>query len=256
MKAILFFLAASTGIIFAQDASAPNEKDSAIAISQELKALIDAPTLSDTQWNNVDAEIDGYQKQFGVSPQTTNNVVLLRKSELKLADSLNNPEKYDALVQKLSHDPVPEVAALVARIVELKSKPLDLKFTAVDGRAVDLSALRGKVVLIDFWATWCGPCVGEVPNVVSTYQKYHDQGFEIVGISLDEDKDALQSFTASKGMTWPQYFDGQGWKNAISSSFEIHSIPAMWLVNKQGMLVTMDGRNDLEGQVAKLVTAP
>src|SRR5271170_2946664 len=115
-----------------------------------------------------------------------------------------------------------------------QTQPLDLKFTAVDGSQVDLANLRGKVVLIDFWATWCPPCRGEVPNVVAAYQKYHDQGFEVIGISLDQDKDALLSFTKQNGMVWPQYFDGKGWDNTVSKSFGIDSIPAMWLVDKKG----------------------
>ena len=104
------------------------------------------------------------------------------------------------------------------RLAELKTKPLDLKFTAVDGTEVDLSKLRGKVVLVDFWATWCGPCMAEMPAVLAAYKKYHDKGFEIVGISLDQDKDSLLQVTKDKGMVWPQYFDGKGWGNEISSS--------------------------------------
>ncbi|MCE0498901.1 MAG: TlpA family protein disulfide reductase [Methylacidiphilales bacterium] len=134
-----------------------------------------------------------------------------------------------------------------------QTKPLDLKFTAVDGSQVDLANLRGKVVLIDFWATWCPPCRGEVPNVVAAYQKYHGQGFEVIGISLDQDKDALLAFTKQNGMVWPQYFDGQGWNNSVSSRFGIDSIPAMWLVGKDGKVATMDGRDDLAGQVEKLL---
>jgi len=136
------------------------------------------------------------------------------------------------------------------------SKPLDLKFTAVDGRAVDLSKLRGKVVLIDFWATWCPPCRGEVPNVVAAYQKYHSQGFAIMGVSLDSDKDALLSFTKENGMVWPQYFDGKGWDNDISKGFGIDSIPAMWLVGKDGKVITTNARDDLAGQVAAALKAP
>ena len=133
------------------------------------------------------------------------------------------------------------------------SKPLDLTFIGVDGQPVSLAALRGKVVLIDFWATWCPPCRGEVPNVVAVYQKYHDQGFEVIGISLDENKDALLAFTQQNGMTWPEYFDGRVWDNQVSSRFHVHLIPTMWLVGRDGMLVTKDGRDDLAGQVARLV---
>ncbi|WP_395735784.1 TlpA family protein disulfide reductase [Prosthecobacter sp.] len=136
---------------------------------------------------------------------------------------------------------------------ELKTKPLDLKFTAVDGREVDVSKLQGKVVLIDFWATWCGPCVAELPNVLKAYKELHPKGFEIVGISLDSDKAELEAFVKQKGMEWPQFFDGKGWKNEISSKYGIDSIPAMWLLNKKGMVVSTNARGDLETKVSKLL---
>jgi len=136
------------------------------------------------------------------------------------------------------------------------SEPVDLSFTAVDGSQVDLATLRGKVVLLDFWATWCGPCQGEVPNVVGVYNKYHDQGFEIVGISLDQDRDSLNQFTASHGMPWPQFFDGQGWDNSLAQRFGVRSIPQMWLLDRQGRIVTKEGRDNLDGQVAALLNTP
>jgi thiol-disulfide isomerase/thioredoxin len=136
---------------------------------------------------------------------------------------------------------------------EFVGKPIGLKFNAADGSPIDLTKLHGKVVLIDFWATWCGPCMKEVPNVVAAYAKYHDKGFEIVGISLDEDKDNMLKVAAQKGMAWPQYFDGKGWKNEVSTAFHIRSIPTMWLVDKKGLVATTEARGNLDAEIARLL---
>ncbi len=204
-------------------------------------------------WDAVDARIDAYQKEFGVDPKTTKAVVTLRKLQLKIASRTGEPSRYRSLIEKLSKDRVPEVAALVEKLVNLQDHPLELKFTSVDGREVSLASLRGKVVLIDFWASWCPECRDKIADVVAIYQKYHDQGLEIVGISLDQDKKVLQAFAAKNRMVWPQYFDGKGWDNAVSRGYGVYEIPAIWLVDKKGMLVSTDGRYDLAGQVAQLL---
>jgi len=122
----------------------------------------------------------------------------------------------------------------------------------VDGKPFNLAAYKGKVVLVDFWATWCGPCIAELPNVMKAYEKHHPKGFEIVGISLDSDKSKLEKFTKEKNMTWQQYFDGQGWNNKLSGKYGVNSIPATYLLDGEGKIIAKDLRgDDLETAVAK-----
>ena len=137
--------------------------------------------------------------------------------------------------------------------VNLKTQPLGLKFTAVDGRAVDVSKLQGKVVLIDFWATWCGPCVEELPTVLKIYKEQHAKGFEVIGVSLDADKAELEAFLKDKGVEWPQYFDGKGPENELFLKFNLESIPTTWLLNKKGVVVSMTAFEGLEEKVKKLL---
>ncbi len=140
------------------------------------------------------------------------------------------------------------------RFAELKKKPLSLKSKAADGSEVDAATLRGQVVLLDFWASWCGPCLAEAPAVVRIYEKLHARGFAIIGVSLDEDAAAMATTAKKLGMTWPQIFDGQGWKNAVATQFGVRSIPSTWLFDKKGILRQTDLRGEeLEGAIERLL---
>lgn len=141
----------------------------------------------------------------------------------------------------------------ILRRLDATGKPLAITFTALDGRKVDLSQVKGKVVLVDFWATWCGPCVHEIPVVKAVYQKFHDRGFEVVGISFDGNKTQLQRFIQKNDLPWPQYFDGQTWKNQFGIAYGIDSIPTMWLVDKKGNLREQNAGQNLGSDVEKLL---
>jgi thiol-disulfide isomerase/thioredoxin len=217
----------------AGDASESVKKEASLELIQlhsaQLKDSKDPATIK-----KMDDEIRTFV-ETNPGDQRTDYLNLLRA---KLNTQVN-PELSEAILKDLSASTKEDIAAEAKaqlRMIQLMRQPLDLHFQAVDGRAVSLKDLRGKVVLVDFWATWCGPCMHEVPNVVATYKQLRDNGFEIVGISLDKDIDGMRAVTGQMGMTWPQYCDGKGWQNEISSGYGINAIPATWLVDKRGYI--------------------
>ena len=133
-------------------------------------------------------------------------------------------------------------------------KAIDFQVKDLNGNPLSLKKYRGKVILLDFWATWCGPCLVEMPNVKRVYQKYKDQNFQIIGISLDTSRSNLRSYLRREGITWPQFFDGAGWKNSIAQKYGVNSIPRMYLIDGDGLIRKKNVRGRaLEVAVAELV---
>ncbi|MBR1667063.1 MAG: AhpC/TSA family protein [Bacteroidaceae bacterium] len=135
-------------------------------------------------------------------------------------------------------------------------KYIDLEMPAPDGKNVKVSDYVGKnqYVLVDFWASWCGPCRAEMPNVVEAYTKYHDKGLEVIGVSFDNDKDAWVKAIEKLQMPWPQMSDLKGWESAAAAAYNIQAIPANVLIDKEGKIVEKNLRGEeLLSKMAELL---
>ncbi len=121
-----------------------------------------------------------------------------------------------------------------------------IEFTMNDttGKPVSLSSFKGKVVLVDFWASWCGPCRAENPNVLAAYNKYSNKGFAVLGVSLDDDKAKWLAAIAKDGLTWTHVSDLTRWKNAAAKQYGVQSIPANFLIDKEGKILASDLRGE------------
>jgi thiol-disulfide isomerase/thioredoxin len=138
-------------------------------------------------------------------------------------------------------------------------KPFHLVFVdAIHGSTISIERLAGKVVVIDFWATWCGPCVAEMPQLKELYAKYHDMGVEFIGVSLNRPKnegglESLERFVADKAIAWPQYYQGDGGLGGFSKSWGIHKVPTVFVVNADGTLYSVDARGKLDTIIPELL---
>jgi outer membrane lipoprotein-sorting protein/cytochrome oxidase Cu insertion factor (SCO1/SenC/PrrC family) len=132
--------------------------------------------------------------------------------------------------------------------------PFPISAKDMSGKDFSLDQYKGKVVLLDFWATWCGPCVEELPNVAAAYKKFKAKGFDVVSISLDEakDRESVNTFLKKYNMAWRQVYEGKGWGSEIASKYQVQAIPFALLIGKDGKIEAVNVRGeDLEPAISK-----
>ena len=174
-------------------------------------------------------------------------VFLMLAAGLLLTTSCNQKVKVTDSKQKIKvFDSETNEEIDLAAATGINSKFVDLGLPGPQGQTVWVGDYVGqnKLVLIDFWASWCGPCIRELPNVVKAYERFHDKGLEIVGVSLDKDKARWLAAIEQTGQKWPQMSDLKGWDCAGAQIYGIQSIPANVLIDSQGKIVARDLRGD------------
>lgn len=165
-------------------------------------------------------------------------------------------ERYAAIVKDFAESPSARKARGAARRLESVGKPLALAGSGIDGRAVTLQSLRGKPVLVHYWATWCEPCKVDIAQIRELYAKYGPKKFAVVGISLDTDKNALAKFLAAKPIPWPQLHESGGLDGPLAEELGVLTLPTMLLLDAQGNVVDRNlVISDLEKKLEGLVGA-
>ncbi len=198
--------------------------------------------------------IEGFVKNYPGSHVAP--LAILRQFQVS-PDPVKMEELYNLLYPEVKATPISQYIA--QQVAEAKKNPVgkilpDFIQDDTNGKAVSLSSLRGKYVLVDFWASWCGPCRQENPNVVSVYQKYKKKNFTVLGVSLDKSRQPWLDAIQADKLTWQHVSDLKGWQNAVAQQYEIYSIPQNFLLDPAGKVIAKNLRGSaLEQALASLI---
>jgi thiol-disulfide isomerase/thioredoxin len=202
------------------------------------------------------AAIDEFIK---LAPGDRRGVAMLNRAATMMADR----KAKIALENRISKE-FPEFAATIEgtrRRQASLGKPFDLDFAdAVTGLKVSTKNLKGKILVVDFWATWCGPCVADLPEMKEIYSRFHGNGVEFIGVSLDQSvKDggleALKTFVKERQIPWPQYYEGKGWDGEFHRLWGIGEIPTVFVIDPTGRVYSTEARGKLATILPELISA-
>ncbi|GAB2763909.1 TlpA disulfide reductase family protein [Rhabdobacter roseus] len=206
------------------------------------------------------AELEHVTKIKAMIPEMGTSMVALFA-----ANNLLNPERdfaeMEAVAKRFEQEKINTKMAQAylgyikrVRGVAVGDEAPDFTLDTPEGSTVSLSSLRGKYVLIDFWASWCGPCRLENPNVVKMYNKYKDKGFSIFGVSLDNSKDAWVAAIKKDGLTWVHGSELKKWNSEVAQNYGVNAIPATYLIDKDGKVIAKNLRGpSLESKLEELI---
>jgi len=204
-------------------------------------------------------DLTGVEEFLQKAPKDPRGPQLLYMATMVTRDEKAKASLEDRILKSFPESRYAEALKGTRRQLDAVGKPFDLEFTdAISGSNVSIKNLKGKVVVIDFWATWCGPCVAEMPHMKELYAKYHDRGVEFIGVSLDQSKedgglDSLKNFVKKNDIRWPQYYQGKYWNGEFSKAWGINAIPAVFAVDTEGRLYSVQARGKLDEMIPDLL---
>lgn len=215
--------------------------------------VLTAPTMSSSEREKLTEELFADLPKANYSQSSVGAVVQLANTLGSAGKPQEGGAIYDRLAKIASESKDAnfrsnaDVFQATGRRIQLPGNKIELNGKTLAGNELNWDSFRGKVVLVDYWATWCSPCVRELPNVKKNYEKYHAKGFDVIGISLDESRKTLQEFVDKEKIPWTQMFDDSkdvGWAHPMARYYGISSVPTAILVDKDGTVVSMSARGE------------